>query len=49
MKRLHVHMSVEDLSGTGENGARVANAKPAAQQSACCSPQAAPKPSSACC
>jgi predicted enzyme related to lactoylglutathione lyase len=35
--------------GTGENGARVAHAKPAEQQSACCAPQAAPKPSSACC
>ena len=35
--------------GTGENGARVAHAKPVEQQSACCAPQAAPKPSSACC
>ena len=35
--------------GTGENGARVAHSKPAEQQSACCAPLAAPKPSSACC
>jgi len=49
MKRLHVHMSVEDLSSTRENGARVAHAKPAEKPSTCCAPQAAPKPSSACC
>ncbi|MCC8939608.1 VOC family protein [Bradyrhizobium sp. Arg68] len=37
--------------GSGENRARVAQEKPIAQekQSACCAPQAAAKPSSACC
>ncbi|WP_245477612.1 hypothetical protein [Bradyrhizobium guangxiense] len=57
MKRLHVHVSVEDLprsidtdygDGTGENQARVAREKPE-QQSACCAPQVAPATSRACC
>lgn len=35
--------------GTGENSARIAQEKPGEKQGACCTPQAAPKPSTACC
>jgi catechol 2,3-dioxygenase-like lactoylglutathione lyase family enzyme len=35
--------------GTGENRARVAHEQQHEERSACCAPQAAPKPSQACC
>ncbi|WP_407188431.1 hypothetical protein [Bradyrhizobium centrosematis] len=57
MKRLHVHLSAEDLprfigadygDGTGENQARVAHEKPE-QHSARRAPQVAPATPRACC